>query len=330
MFGHFPSMKNSSQHRHVRIMEEDHRSRWHRHSLSDEETGIFLPKRRGVFEGRTYRTRAGVSGQIDGTQGFLARHLGRTISRMMGLRRRTAKTKEKERMRTQMAELEANADRTFVIHYSCESFYEKEPGFSPRITSIAVRRLNSSETESFSLDLLAEKLGLARSIDQNYARLEREMLRRFYKFVGQHRDHFWVHWRMCDITYGFPALDHRHSVHRGTPIKIDENNKFDLAHALKAIYGPNYIDHPRLPSLVKRNNLSHQNYLPGADEAKAFVHKNFSSMHRSTIRKTKILGEIFYLACDDKLKTNGRVKRIFFLVRYALGLAWLSRFLFGG
>ena len=33
-----------------------------------------------------------------------------------------------------------------VIHYSCESFYDRPNGASPRITSIAVRKLDSAQT----------------------------------------------------------------------------------------------------------------------------------------------------------------------------------------
>jgi len=39
----------------------------------------------------------------------------------------------------------------WVIHYSCESFYDRPNGASPRITSIAVRKLDSGQTLSFSI-----------------------------------------------------------------------------------------------------------------------------------------------------------------------------------
>jgi hypothetical protein len=36
-----------------------------------------------------------------------------------------------------------------VIHYSCESFYDRDDGKTPRVTSIAVRNLDSGQTESY-------------------------------------------------------------------------------------------------------------------------------------------------------------------------------------
>jgi hypothetical protein len=41
-----------------------------------------------------------------------------------------------------------DAENCWVIHYSCESFYERPEGRSPRITSIATRKLDSGQTIS--------------------------------------------------------------------------------------------------------------------------------------------------------------------------------------
>ena len=51
----------------------------------------------------------------------------------------------------------AEAANVWVIHYSCESFYDRPNGQSPRITSIAVRKLNSAQTRSFSIHQVAER-----------------------------------------------------------------------------------------------------------------------------------------------------------------------------
>jgi hypothetical protein len=40
-------------------------------------------------------------------------------------------------------ELTGDAENVSVIHYSCESFYDRPNGASPRITSIAVRKLDT-------------------------------------------------------------------------------------------------------------------------------------------------------------------------------------------
>lgn len=51
-------------------------------------------------------------------------------------------------------------EHTVVIHYSCESFYERDNPRSPRVTSIALRNLDSGQTKSFSIHLVAERCNL--------------------------------------------------------------------------------------------------------------------------------------------------------------------------
>lgn len=56
------------------------------------------------------------------------------------------------RQKTALASLDrlfADAANVWIIHYSCESFYERPEGRSPRITSIALRMLDSAQTVSF-------------------------------------------------------------------------------------------------------------------------------------------------------------------------------------
>ena len=52
-----------------------------------------------------------------------------------------------------------DASNVWVIHYSCESFYDPPEGRSPRITSIALRKLDSAQTVSFSIHKVAEIKG---------------------------------------------------------------------------------------------------------------------------------------------------------------------------
>ena len=53
----------------------------------------------------------------------------------------------------------ADASNVWVVHYSCESFYEIHEGRSPRITSIALRKLDTAQTFSFSIHKVAETKG---------------------------------------------------------------------------------------------------------------------------------------------------------------------------
>lgn len=117
-----------------------------------------------------------------------------------------------------LGEYDRRNENVYVLHYSCESFYDRADGSTPRITSIAARNLASGQTESFSIHKTAElrQIPLAESRN-HYDTLEKEMLDEFAQFL--HRKHHcsWVHWNMRDINYGFQAIEHRHRVLGGTP-----------------------------------------------------------------------------------------------------------------
>jgi hypothetical protein len=141
---------------------------------------------------------------------------------------------KQKKARAKLASVFADASNTWVIHYSCESFYGPN-GASPRITSIAVRRLDSGQTLSFSIHQVAEQRRVAfDQIEAQYDDLERQMLEAFYAHVGGHRGMRYLHWNMRDINYGFAAIEHRFCVLNGNPIVIEDDKKIDLARLLWA------------------------------------------------------------------------------------------------
>src|SRR5215467_2331228 len=90
-----------------------------------------------------------------------------------------------------------DAANVWVIHYSCESFYNRTDGKSPRVTSIAVRKLDSAQTLSFSIHRIAEEQKIAfDEIEAHYDELERNMLNAFYEHVGGHKGMKYLHWNM--------------------------------------------------------------------------------------------------------------------------------------
>jgi len=198
-----------------------------------------------------------------------------------------------------------DAANCWIIHYSCESFYDRPGGRSPRITSIAVRKLDTAQTLSFSIHQIAEERRIAfAEIEAHYDVLEREMLDRFYMHVGAHRGMKYVHWNMRDINYGFPAIDHRYRVLGGDPVIIDDDKKIDLARLLIDIYGVGYAGHPRLEKLLERNHIKPRDFMSGAQEAEAFERRNFVGLHQSTLRKVDVIANILARAQDRNLKTN--------------------------
>lgn len=191
------------------------------------------------------------------------------------------------------------------VHYSCESFYDYSKPDSRRVTSVAVRRADSSQTKSFSLHLSAEKLGLLGAISENLDQCEREMLDEYFQFVrDHHRAHTWLHWNMRDSNYGFEAIAHRYRVLGGQPIELSDEQKLDLSPLLIDIYGKEYSGHPRIEWLVNENNIHKKSFLTGAEEADAFSNGNFVAMHQSTLVKVQALSEIATLADQQRLKTK--------------------------
>lgn len=95
-----------------------------------------------------------------------------------------------------------------IIHYSCESFRERNQAKSPRITSIAIRSLESGQIESFSIHKIAEKKGVPlEQISDHYNELEYDMLCEYMTFLEKRDDKTFIHWNMRDINYGFPRLN---------------------------------------------------------------------------------------------------------------------------
>ena len=213
----------------------------------------------------------------------------------------------------QLAKIIDNPNDVVVIHYSCESFYNRPNRASPRITSIAVRNLATGQTESFSIHQIAErdKKLLVEEIEAHYDKLEKKMLEEFYNYAKSHQNHTWLHWNMRDIQYGFAALEHRYRVLGGEPIKIPEVCRCDLSRLLIQLYGVRYINHPRLKNLAKKNSIGDLNFLDGKKESEAFENGEYVKVHQSILRKVDIFSNIVDRAADKTLKTNARLREIY-------------------
>lgn len=215
-------------------------------------------------------------------------------------------TVERQRKaRKVLKELFKPSETTLVIHYSCESFYNRPDGSTPRITSIAVRNLSSGQTHSFSIHKVAELRKIRPSeIKDNYDLLEKEMLQELFQFLEEHRMFRFLHWNMRDINYGFAAIEHRYRVLGGIPYQLPDSNKYDLSRMLIDIYGVHYIDHPRLTKLLEKNHIKALDFLTGAAEADAWEKADYVALHRSTLRKVDVLANIAERAFDGSLLTN--------------------------
>ena len=71
-----------------------------------------------------------------------------------------------------ISKIREKTDTTMIIHYSCESFYDRPNGASPRVTTIAIRNLGNAQTISFSIHQIAEEQGIHfGDIEPNYDNL---------------------------------------------------------------------------------------------------------------------------------------------------------------
>ena len=255
-----------------------------------------------------------------------------------------SRVKERSKCRKQLNEIYNEATKTYVIHYSCESFYAPD-GQSPlanstRVTSIAVRNLKNGQTKIWSIHKSAELKGKSEELSklikanapltnqENEAgaqqtkttirinkllnTLELDMLKGYFSFLSHHDHYMYIHWNMRDDNYGFSALEHRYRVLGGDSITVlDDNNKFDLARELIKLFGKRYASHTspkgrrgRLMTVVELNRISDTDALQGAEEAAAFVNGEFIKLQQSTLRKVDMLSNIFDRAHDKSLKTN--------------------------
>lgn len=212
--------------------------------------------------------------------------------------------RRKEALKT-LASLFERAKDVVVVHYSCESFYERVDGTSPRVTSIAVRNLESGQTRSFSIHQMAERRGVASAdIAGRFNEFEKLMLTEFFEYAKAHSRCQWLHWNMRDINYGFAALEHRAQVLKLKSATIPEENRQDLSRLLISIYGKAYIGHPRIESLMKKNQISDKDFLVGGQEAIAFEQGDYVKLHQSTLRKVDVFANIAQMAENNTLRTN--------------------------
>ncbi len=204
--------------------------------------------------------------------------------------------------------LRSQNNKTLIIHYSCESFFNLN-GRTPRITSICVKNRSSQTTKTFSIHLEAQIKGMQFSSisDIDYDLLEGQMLRDFFKYMKSHNTFNWVHWNMKNASFGFEAISNRYKILGGYPKDIEDQFKFDLVDLISKIYTNKFEKHEpngQLLNLAERNKISKRDALKGKDEADAFDNKDYLKLHMSTSRKVDIIDQVLTLEEQGKLKVE--------------------------
>lgn len=223
----------------------------------------------------------------------------------------SSRLKDRARTRRQVDNIYDNAVRAYIVHYSCESFYDNAGGGSKRVTSIAVRNLSSAQTKSWSIHKSAELLGFLDEIPEHLDELEFHMLSGYFEFLRLHSDCTFVHWNMRDENNGFAALEHRFRVLQGEPFVLSDERKVDLARVLVNLYSRSYASHTspsgkkgRIMTIMEINKIADLDALQGEEEADAFVQGEYLKLHRSTLRKVDVFANVFDRVHAKTLKTQ--------------------------
>jgi hypothetical protein len=145
------------------------------------------------------------------------------------------------------------------------------------------------QTLSFALHAEAESLGISKDdVDSNYDAIEKALLERFYIFLRDRREKYWVHWNMRNLTFGFEHLEHRYRLLcKSEPPSVPIEVRLNLNDILIERYGPDYVGSPRLKNLMLING--------GLDVR----------MNSSTISKVEFFRHVIGLAIRGKLRTVG-------------------------
>lgn len=205
-------------------------------------------------------------------------------------------------------EARKNPGDFYIVHYSCENLYGADGGLSPRVTSIAINHYASDQIISFSVHTLAEQMHISRgNLPENFSKIEKELLTKFYDFVRDRKDKYWVHWNMRNLTFGFEHLAHRFKVLGGTdaPV-IPVERRLNLNDLLADRYDADYAPHPKLKHLMELNGGLHRHFLTGEEEVQAFKDGDFIRMHNSTLCKVGFLKQVIHSVLNGTLRTASR------------------------
>lgn len=181
--------------------------------------------------------------------------------------------------------IKQHSERYYIVHHSSQSLYDEgvdRDGMSPRITSIVVMHVPTRQTVSFSMHAVAEEKGIAKEdVEQRYNEIEREIIERFYSFVRDRREKYWVHWQMKNIVFGFEHIEHRFRAlnsDKSVPPHIPVEVRINLDSVLREKYGDEYAPNPRMLNLMLLNGQRDPRFMTGAEEASAFksqrIHPN--------------------------------------------------------
>ncbi|MAO48363.1 MAG: hypothetical protein CL527_06560 [Aequorivita sp.] len=211
--------------------------------------------------------------------------------------------------------IKKNGSETLLIHYSCESFLNSN-GRTPRIVSISVMDLETSQTNTYSIHLQAQflKYDFHNLTEIEFDECEKKMLSEYYSFLEKNKTKYFVHWSMNNSNYGFKAIDNRYRILGGYVNEIENKFKINLGETLSLIYSDSYSKDGsggKLHNLSILNNFKPREFLMGSEEADCFENKEWLKLHYSTLSKVKLFKLIIDKTANKKLKVNSSIREIY-------------------
>jgi len=164
------------------------------------------------------------------------------------------------------------------------------------------------QTVSFALHAVAESMSISKDeVESHYDHIEKELLERFFHFLRDRREKYWIHWNMRNLTFGFEHLEHRYrSLCKNEPPSVPIEVRLNLNDILSQRYGSDYANDPKMKNLMLLNGDRDIRFLEGQQEAEAFMKKEFIQMHSSTICKIEFFRQVISRAINGKLRTAGK------------------------
>lgn len=185
----------------------------------------------------------------------------------------------------------------YTVHYACQNLNEVTD--SPATAScVSFYDVHAGAAHAFSM----ANVGTAETPP---AEREVLLLQAALRFLRDHGEARWIHWKMNRPEYGFQALADRLSwLGHEPPSPPPPDRRHDLDALVAGRYGREYASHPRLPSLLSRNAISSRYARWGADEPELVGRGQFTAVQQSTTEKVRLLADVFDLLVAGRLQTD--------------------------
>lgn len=193
----------------------------------------------------------------------------------------------------------------YTVHYACQNLNDVRDA-PPAVSCVSFYDVTSGTASAFSLANIGEA---SISIEDREVLLLQSAL----KFMRDHAEARWLHWKMTRPEYGFQALADRLTwLSYDPPPLPPSDRRHDLSRIIAERYGRDYAPHPRLQNLIRINGLSSRYARWGAEEPQLTGQGEYTGVQRSATEKVRLLADIFDLLVEGRLQTENSAGEVQF------------------